>query len=133
MYCIVLYYIVLYCIVLYCIVLYCIVLYCIVLYCIVLYCIALPALSFNSLTTGASHYGKPEWYQFNFTKYHATFIISFSLIKYIVQLSKYGATFRTISCNSGNMYIFGNMYNGLGKVMGVVPGRALLVGKVASK
>ena len=33
-------------------------------------------------------------------KYHATFKISFNLVKYTVQLLKYGAKFRTISCNS---------------------------------
>ena len=67
------------------------------------------------------------------SKYHATFKMSFNFVKYIVQLSKYGTTFRNISYNSGRMYIFGNMYNDLRAVMGVVPGHALVVGKVAGK
>ena len=40
------------------------------------------------------------------TKYHATFKIVFNFVKYIMQLPKYGATFRNISCNSGRVYIF---------------------------
>ena len=67
------------------------------------------------------------------SKYHATFKISFNLVKYIVQLSKYGTTFINISYSSGRVYIFGNMYNELRAVMGVVPGHALIVGKVAYK
>ena len=47
---------------------------------------------------------------------HATFKISVNFVKYIVQLSKDGVTFRNISCYSGMMYIFGNMYNDLRKV-----------------
>ena len=39
-------------------------------------------------------------------KYHATFKILFNFVKYTVQLSKYGATFRNISYNSARMYIF---------------------------
>ena len=60
------------------------------------------------------------------TKYHATFKISFCLIRYIEQLSKYGATQEGCIC-------FGNMHNDLRKIMGVVPGRALLVVKVIGK
>ena len=47
------------------------------------------------------------------TKYHATFKISFNFVKYIMQLSKYHAT------QEGCIF-FGNMYNELRKVMGVV-------------
>ena len=50
-----------------------------------------------------------------------------------MQFSKYGATFRNISHNSGMIYIFGNMYNGFRSVIGVVPGCTLLVGKVCGK
>ena len=34
-----------------------------------------------------------------FAKYHATLKISFNLVNYIMNLLKYGATFRSISCN----------------------------------
>ena len=54
------------------------------------------------------------------SKYQATFKISFNFVKDIAQLSKYGTTFRNISHSSGRVYIFGNMYNELRKVMGVV-------------
>ena len=40
------------------------------------------------------------------SKYHATFKILFNFVKYIMQLSKYGATSRNISYSSGRMYIF---------------------------
>ena len=64
-----------------------------------------------------------------------------------MQLSKYHATLLNISCNFQNMVkllkiyhttlegciFFGNMYNDLRAVMGVVPGHALVVGKVAGK
>ena len=40
------------------------------------------------------------------SKYHATLKILFNFVKYIMQLSKYGATFRNISYSSGRMYIF---------------------------
>ena len=41
------------------------------------------------------------------SKYHAIFKILFNFVKYIMQLSKYGETFRNISYNSGRVYIFG--------------------------
>ena len=64
---------------------------------------------------------QPPWHaemiSIQITKYHATFKILFNLVKYMVKFFKYGATFRNISCISGRMYIFGNMYNGLSKLL----------------
>ena len=65
----------------------------------------------------------------------------------LIQLSKYRSTLLNISCNFQNMVqlleryhttlegciFFGNMYNDLRAVMGVLPGHALVVGKVAGK
>ena len=62
-----------------------------------------------------------------------------------MQLSKYRSTLLNISCNFQNMVqlleiyhstlegciFFGNMYNDLRAVIGVAPGHALEVGKVA--
>ena len=64
-----------------------------------------------------------------------------------MQLSKYRSTLLKISCNFQNMVqlleiyhtaqegciFFGNMYNDLRAVTGVVPGCTLLVGKVRGK
>ena len=64
-----------------------------------------------------------------------------------MQLSKYRSPLLNISRNFQNMVqlleiyhtaqegciFFGNMYNDLRAVMGVVPGHALVVGKVAGK
>ena len=52
------------------------------------------------------------------SKYHATFKISFNLVKYIVQLSKYGTTFINISYSSGRVYIFWEHVLRVGKVAG---------------
>ena len=43
--------------------------------------------------------------------YLATFRISFNLIKYIVQHSKYGGTFRNIPCNTGRMCLYCRTHN----------------------
>ena len=51
------------------------------------------------------------------------------LLKIYHTTFKYGATFENISCKSGRMYIFGNMYNDLRKVLGYLPGHILIVGK----
>ena len=55
----------------------------------------LPLLSIPIVLIG--HVEK-VWIQF--TKYHAKLKILFNLVKYKVQLSKYGGNFRKISCNS---------------------------------
>ena len=46
-----------------------------------------------------SYLGHAKMIFIKFAKYHATLKISFNLVKYIMNLSKYGATFRNISCN----------------------------------
>ena len=60
-------------------------------------------------------------------KVSCNFIILFNLVKCIVQLSKYGATFRqNYHATQEGCILFWNMYNVLRNVMGVVPGHARL-------
>ena len=62
---------------------------------------------YNSYVVNDRHYlWHAKMILIQLTKYHATFKILFNFVKYMVQLSKYSATLRNISYNSGRMYIF---------------------------